>query len=97
MRTKVVLSLAGLCAVSFFAGLVAAADPRLDLAEENVTKAIALVEASEAGTQPEDPKFEKHRVRTVKHLCGALEILAKMRGLPFAPPEDHPCFEFTLQ
>jgi hypothetical protein len=97
MRTKVSISLAGLCAVSFFAGLVAAADPRLDQADDNVIKAIALVEASEAGTQPDDPKFEKHRVQALKRLCGAREVLAKMRALPFAPGEGDPCFEFTLQ
>jgi len=97
MRTKVVISLAGLCAVSFFAGLVVAADPRLDAADDNVVKAIALVEASEAGTQPDDPKFEKHRVQTLKKLCGAREVLATMRALPFNPGEGDPCFEFTLQ
>jgi hypothetical protein len=97
MRTKVVLSLAGLCAASFFAGLVAAADPRLDQASDNIVKAIALIEASEPGTQPEDPKFEKHRVQTLKKLCGAQEVLGKMRGIPFTPGEGDPCFEFTLE
>jgi hypothetical protein len=97
MRTKVVLSIGGLCAISFFAGLVAAADPRLDQAVENITKAIALVEASEPGTNPEDPKFEKHRLKTVKHLCEAAEVISKMKGQPFVVSEDDPCFEFTLQ
>jgi hypothetical protein len=97
MRTKALISFAGLCAICFSAGLVVAADPRLDAADDNVVKAIALVEASEAGTQPDDRKFEKHRVQALKKLCGAREVLAKMRALPFNPGEGDPCFEFTLQ
>ena len=97
MRTKVIISLAGLCAALLFAGWVAAADPRLDAADDNIVKAIALIEASEAGTQPDDPKFEKHRVQTLKRLCAAREVLAMMRALPFAPGEGDPCFEFTLE
>jgi hypothetical protein len=96
MRTNALVSFGGVCAGSFlFAGWVAASDARLDLADENISKAIALVEAAEAG--PEDRKFEKDRFETTKKLCGALEVIARMRGQPFSPSEGDPCFEFTLK
>ena len=81
---------AGLLAGSFYAGAAYAADPRLDQAADNVTKAIALLEAA----QNPDPKreFGGQRVKAISQLKRALASIQKAKEFadrPAKPGKGH--------
>ena len=84
------LTAASLLAGTFYAGVAYAADPRLDQAADNVTKAIALLEAA----QNPDPKkeFGGHRVRAIASLKRALASIQKAKEYadrPSKPGRGH--------
>lgn len=75
---------------AFYAGVAYAADPRLDQAADNVTKAIALLEAA----QNPDPKreFGGHRVKAIAHLKRGLAAIQKAKEFadrPAKPGKGH--------
>ncbi|HMJ13584.1 MAG TPA: hypothetical protein VK524_19330 [Polyangiaceae bacterium] len=80
---------ASLLAGSFYAGVAYAADQRLDQAADNVTKAVALLEAA----QNPDPKreFGGHRVKAIAHLKRGLAAIQKAKEFADrpAPPDKH--------
>jgi hypothetical protein len=77
---------ASLLAGAFYAGIAHAADPRLDQANDNVTKAIALLQAAE---NP-DPKkeFGGHRNKAIQHLKRAQAEIAKAKAFADRPAPD---------
>jgi hypothetical protein len=76
------LALAG----SFLAGRAFAADSRLDMAIENITKAIALLEAASDPTHPDKP-FGHHRDKAVTLLNRAIEEVEKAKTAADEPPK----------
>ncbi|MEZ4227187.1 MAG: hypothetical protein R3B13_39980 [Polyangiaceae bacterium] len=68
------LALAG----AFWAGYAMAADARLDQADANVEKAIALLEASQ--NEGVKPPFGGHRLKAVIHLKAARKEIAKAKA-----------------
>lgn len=84
------LAAGSLLAGSFYAGIAYAADPRLDQAADNVTKAIALLEAA----QNPDPKreFGGHRVKAIASLKRAMASIQKAKEFadrPAKPGKGH--------
>jgi hypothetical protein len=81
---------------AFYAGTAYAADPRLDQAKDNITKAIALLKAAEnPGVKPE---FGGHRMRAIaaleranNEIDQAKRYADKPRDKPGGkPPHGHP-------
>jgi hypothetical protein len=52
---------------AFYAGTAYAADPRLDQAKDNITKAIALLKAAD-NPNVKGPEFGGHRLHAIKAL-----------------------------
>ncbi len=78
-RRVLIIGLAGLgLAGSFYAGIAYAADARLDAADQNVTKAVALLQAAEnPGVKP---PFGGHRAKAIFHLKRAQKEIAKAKA-----------------
>jgi outer membrane biosynthesis protein TonB len=76
------LSLAG----AFFAGAAYAADPKLDLASDLITKAVAELKAA----QNPDPKreFGGHRMAAIELLTRAQGEIIKAKQFADAPPKE---------
>ncbi|MCA9597489.1 MAG: hypothetical protein KC776_29450 [Myxococcales bacterium] len=85
-RRLLITGLAGLgLAGSFYAGVAYAADARLDAADQNVTKAIALLQAAEnPGVKP---PFGGHRLKAILFLKKAQSEIAKAKTYADNPPK----------
>ena len=81
------LSLAG----AFFAGAAYAADPRLDQANDLITKAVAVLKAAQ-NADPKNPKqpFEGHRREAVDLLTRAQTEIAKAKQADDQPVAKEP-------
>jgi hypothetical protein len=73
-------------AASFIAGKAFAADSRLDLAIDNVVKAIALLEAASDPNHPHRP-FGRHRDKAVTLLKRAIDQVEKAKDSADKPPK----------
>jgi hypothetical protein len=82
LATLLPLALAG----SFVAGKAFAADSRLDMAIENIVKAIALLEASSDPNHPDKP-FGHHRDKAITLLNRAIEEVEKAKTSADEPPK----------
>lgn len=67
------LALAG----AFYAGIAYAADPRLDQANDNIIKAIALLEAAENPNG--NHNFHGHRAKAIQDLKSAQKQIEKAK------------------
>jgi hypothetical protein len=85
-RAVVGVTTAAVLAGAFYAGVAYAADPRLDQANDNIIKAIALLEAAE---NP-DPKkeFGGHRKKAIELLRRAQSEVQKAKEFADRPPRD---------
>lgn len=63
---------------AFWAGYAMAADARLDQADQNVEKAIALLKAAE--NEGVKPPFGGHRLKAIIHLKAARKQIAKSKA-----------------
>jgi hypothetical protein len=83
-RAALGIAVATTLAGAFYAGAAYAADPRLDQASDNITKAIALLQAAE---NPEGkPPFGGHVARAIERLQKAQEEIAKAKQFADQPP-----------
>jgi hypothetical protein len=82
---------AGVLAGSFVAGVAYAADARLDLADANVEKAVALLKAAEnpSARNPKAP-FGGHRAGAVRHLEEARKEIARAKAYADNPKQQKP-------
>lgn len=78
---------AGALTGAFYAGVAYAADQRLDLADDSVENAIALLKAAQnpSAKNPKVP-FGGHRAAAIKHLEHARKQIAKAKAFADKPP-----------
>jgi tetratricopeptide (TPR) repeat protein len=77
-RAAVGAALAVGSAGAFYAGIAYAADPKLDLAIENCSKAIALLEAATNEGARRD-QFHGHRRRAIENIKDAIKQIEKAK------------------
>jgi hypothetical protein len=82
LATVLALALAG----SFVAGKAFGADSRLDLAIDNIVKAIALLDAASDPAHPRRP-FGHHRDKAVSLLKRAIDQVEKAKDSADEPPK----------
>jgi hypothetical protein len=73
-RLALSLGATGLLVASFYAGVAHAADPRLDLADDSIEKAILLLKAAQDPNAT--PPFGGHREKAIAHLERARKEIA---------------------
>jgi hypothetical protein len=81
-----VLALAG----AVFAGTAFAADPKLDEANDAVTKAIALLKAADNPALAGKGEFAGHRIKAIEKLQAAQAEIAKAKAFADKPPPAPP-------
>ena len=85
-RAALGLAAATMLAGAFYAGTAYAADPRLDQANDNIVKALALLEAAQ--NPGRKPPFGGHRHRAVQLLRRAQSEIQKAKEFADRPPRD---------
>jgi hypothetical protein len=90
-RIAIGLVTAGALTGSFVAGVAYAADTRLDLADANLEKAVALLNAAEnpLAKNPRAP-FGGHRKKAVRHVEAARKEIAAAKAYADNPKNQKP-------